>query len=74
MPAGADARDYRFVLRNQLPADGLELVVELPAGFDTDGRIDGTLLVDRVARLHRGGDDGDAHRGSIDFDVLPLPR
>ena len=73
VPVGAEARDYRFVLRNQLPADGLELVVEVPAGFDTDGRIDGVLLVDRVARLHRAEMTGEASRGSIDFDVLPLP-
>lgn len=72
VPAGPERRSYRFVVRNQLPADGLEIVVELPPGFRAEERVRGELFVDQVARLHRGVMEGEAHRGSLEFDVLPV--
>ena len=71
VPAGPQPRSFRFVLRNQLPADGLELVIDLPAGFEAADRPESLLMVDRVARPHRGQMEGSAHRGSVDFDLLP---
>ena len=67
------ARQYRVVLRNQLPADGLELVLQLPPGFDLTESATATLLSDDLARLHRNDDRGNSHRGSIEFDTLALP-
>ena len=72
LPVDADRpRRYRVVLRNQLPADGLEVVLQLPAGFELTESAEATLLSDDLARLHRDDDRGTAHRGSVTFDLWP---
>lgn len=72
LPTSPDQpRQYRIVLRNQLPSDGLSVVVDLPDGFREEQRLDARLHTERVARLHRDDFEGDAHRGSIDFALIP---
>ena len=72
LPVDADRpRRYRVVLRNQLPADGLEVVLQLPEGFELTESAEATLLSDDLARLHRDDDRGTAHRGSVTFDLWP---
>ncbi len=74
LPCSADApRQYRVVLRNQLPADGLEVIVNLPPGFDLTASEEAHVITERLARLHRGDETGNAHQGSIDFAVIPGP-
>ncbi|MEM9913573.1 MAG: hypothetical protein AAF911_01265 [Planctomycetota bacterium] len=75
LPTSTDqARHYRIVLRNQLPSDGLSVVVNLPDGFREEQRHDARLHTERVARMHRDDFEGEAHRGSIDFALIPKER
>lgn len=75
LPTSADQpRHYRITLRNQLPSDGLTIVVDLPDGFREEERFDARLHTERVARLHRDDFEGDAHRGSIDFALIPTDQ
>ncbi len=72
LPTSPDEpRQYLITLRNQLPSDGLSIAVDLPDGFRTEQRHDARLHTERVARLHRDDFEGDAHRGSIDFALIP---
>jgi hypothetical protein len=67
---GAEPRDYRFVLRTQLPADGLVLCIELPDGVVVE---DATAQreTEEVARPHRDDHEGVPHQGGVAFDLLP---
>lgn len=64
-------KNYLITLRNQLPAGSLELAIEVPADFIPTDRMDAWRYTERVARLHRDQYEGQAHRGSIDFAVIP---
>lgn len=64
-------REYRFVLRNQLPADDLILSVSLPEGFrivSTQARRE----TEAIARPHLEQHTGQPHEGGFTFDWFPL--
>jgi hypothetical protein len=65
----SDVRMYRFVLRSQLPVDGLILSIEVPAGVII-GEVVAQRQTDEVARPHRDDHEGVPHQGGVTFDLL----
>lgn len=67
----AEPREFRLILRAQLPAEGIELRLEPIAGPVelTDLRL--TRHTDQTVRVHRGQLDGRRHAGGVTFAILP---
>lgn len=73
LPTRADQTlSYRLTLRNQLPTRGIEIAIDLPADFNRKTRFNAYRCTERVARLHRGEYEGDPHRGSLEFAIIPM--
>ncbi|MGZ0709711.1 hypothetical protein ACWPKO_15385 [Coraliomargarita sp. W4R53] len=66
---GTQAHAYRWVLRTQLPADGLVLSVELADGVQVSDE-EAQRQVEEVARPHRDDHEGIPHQGGVTFDLL----
>jgi hypothetical protein len=67
--ATASSRAYRFVLRSQMPADGLILSMEIPNDFQPRN-ISAQRQTEEVARPHRDDHEGIPHQGGMNFDLL----
>ncbi|TVP74817.1 MAG: hypothetical protein EA353_14955, partial [Puniceicoccaceae bacterium] len=65
-----ESREYRFVLRTQLPADELFLSVSLPEGFRIDS-MQARRETEAMARPHLDQHTGQPHQGGFTFDWLP---
>lgn len=64
-------KDYRFVLRVQLPIDGLAIAI-VPVGDDAEIAEAGARRhADQAVNLTQGRLDGVRHRGGVTFDLLP---
>jgi hypothetical protein len=67
--ATASSRAYRFVLRSQMPADGLILSMEIPNDFQPRD-LSAQRQTEEVARPHRDDHEGIPHQGGLSFDLL----
>jgi len=64
-------KDHRFVLRIQLPIDGLAVAI-VPVGDDAEiAEAGARLFADQAVNLTQGRLDGVRHRGGVTFDLLP---
>ncbi|TVP75165.1 MAG: hypothetical protein EA353_14475 [Puniceicoccaceae bacterium] len=70
VPTRLEIREYRFVLRTQLPADELILSVTLPDGFRVDST-EARRETEAIARPHLDQHTGQPHEGGVTFDWFP---
>lgn len=64
-----DWKNDRFILRSQLPADGLFMCFDIPNGVTVE-QVVALRENDVAARIHRSTDEGKRHRGGVTLDVL----
>ncbi len=65
----AGEKPYRFVLRAQLPTDGLHIVVAAQSASIVSAQA--TRQAELTPKLPKGILTGERHRGGVTFDVLP---
>ena len=67
-----DPQRHRFVLRGQLPMDGLFLRLRMTPGSKHRGAINAWVEREQIARLHRDVHEGRRNQSGITFDALPM--
>ena len=70
LKVGEEPREYRCVLRSQLPVDELIVSIEVPPSVRVDDVV-AQRQTQEVARPHRDDHEGLPHQGGVTFDMLP---